>query len=233
MPYSATPTVATIIGLVKQHFSSDATFNTTVAFRSDNNFFAWLNEAMDEVYADCGYQLDQFSFTTVVDQREYAFSGAGSASTLPNTINEILRVDYDGSALTYRYDYESQVDQLTSDDASGTPFGFYERWDGGVRYLGFSCAPDAAVTIVVYTTRQAVVLTATTGIPAIDFDFYSLLKDILIYKCFEVMQKFDAADRWNMVHVVPGKRRLAGVLLRRQGKMPTEIRVPGAHEIFC
>ena len=232
MPYSATPTVATIIGLVKQHFSSDATFNTTVAFRADNNFLAWLNESLDEIYADCGYQLDQFSFATIVDQREYAFSGAGSASTLPNTINEIVRVDYDGTALTYRYDYESQVDQLTSDDASGDPNGWYEHWDGGVRYLGFSCAPDAIVTVVVYTTRQAVVLTATTGVPAIEFDFFSLLKDMLIYKCYEVMQKFNEADRWDMKHVVPGKRRLAGALLRRRGKMPTEIRVLGVHEML-
>jgi hypothetical protein len=224
MPYASAQTVQTLIDLVKQHFSLDNKFQTSAVFSTLGNYLAWLNESLDEIYADCGFQPDNFSITTVISTYEYPLDGTDS--NFPNTVDGIVRVDYDGTPLKYRYFYPLQVIEPTSDD-SGAPDGWYEKWDGGKRYLGLNAQPDSEVTLTIYTTRQAVILTAANGVPAIEPDFFSLLKYMLIAKCYEVMGDSKMADYWLSVRVEPGKTRLAGVLAKRKGLRAEKIEQAG------
>lgn len=230
MPYAASQTVNTIILQVKNHFEGNEKFRQRTLFRSDNAYIDAINEAMDEIYADCGYQLDEFSIDTVVGTNLYPMDG--SENNFPDEIDEVLRVDYDDVPLSYRFMFPEQIIEPTDDDENGTPTGWYEKWDNGKRYLGLNAKPDSIVELKVYATRIPAVMTATSGVPAILRDFYCLLKDIVIRKFYEKLEDFSAAAAWDKLNVIRGKMRLANVIKKRQGKRVHQIRVYGAKDIL-
>ncbi len=222
MPY-ATKTVQTLIDLLNNYFKSNDDYKRLLLVNDD--FYDIFNEAQDEIYGDCGYQPDNQTIDTVVDQFEYPIDG--SANNFKDTVDEIFRVDYNGTPLKIHYLYPSQVIEPSTDiaDNSGSATGWWEKWDDGKRILGLNRLPDEVVDLTIYTTRQAAVLSAvsgTGGVPAVEDDFMVLIKQIGIVDCYRRMRDYDLARAHKTDAVDPVKQRLREVMDKRQGNRPHE-----------
>lgn len=226
MPYATTTKAADIEKKVRTHFMRHKEFNSRQVTTA--MFYDWINEALDELYQDCGFQPDLFSITTKTDGTyEYAFSGAGTANTFPDEVDEILRVDYEGTPLKIRYLYTDQIIAPTATDTyDADTAGWYEKWDGGVRYLGITWQSITAGTLTIYALRQPVSI-ASDAAPALQRDFYPLLKNMLIKMVYDYLEEFDKAAIWDGRYVMPGKARMRAVMDKREGRRPTEIRAWG------
>ena len=232
MPYSTSQTALTIINLVKQHFASKDLFNKSPLFRSQQVYFDAINEALEEIYMDCGYQNDEFSITTVVGQWEYPFDGT-NGNFPKNEIDLIVRVDYDGSPLKYQYTYPDDIIVPTSNSDLGTPDGWYEKWDNGTRYLGLNIPPNNTVQLKVYSWRVPVVITSSSGVPAIDGDFYSLIKKIVIRKFYIMMEEFDKAMAYQTAErILEHKRALRNVVKSRKGRKIKPLRYLTSEDLY-
>ncbi len=229
MPYASSQTADTIINLTKRFFYNNQQFKNLGLLNQD--YFDLINEAMEEIYQECGYQLDEFSINTVVGTCEYPIDG--TENNFPNEIDLIFRVDYDGSPLSYQYKYPTEFIAPTSDDSNDTPDGWYEKWDGGKRYLGLSAKPDAVVVLKVFSSRIPALISLTTGVPALHVDFYSLIKKIVIRKVYVRMEQLENAKGYEILErIAENKAALKQTNKDRSGKRVTKIAVMGIHDIF-
>lgn len=232
MAYATTTTQGDLVAKVKNFFRGMPDFETRTAFAAPLTWYDMVNRALDEIYHATGYQPDKFSFTSTVGASEVAISGAGSSTTLPNEIDFIARVDYDGDPLSYRYDFNADIIPPGTADANDVPDGWYERWDNGARILGFPVKCSAAVTVDVYASRKPTVIAADATVPPVENDFLTVLEDLMIWRCYQIMQQAkEAADYW-MTNVERGLFRMKVAMERRQGKSVERMEILNAEDMF-
>lgn len=228
MPYAASPTVATIIGAVEREFKGNVQFAKLALVNQD--YYDLINEAMDEMYGDTGFQPDIHTISTIVDQYEYPIDG--SANNFPAEVDEIIRVDYDGAPLKFRFLYPEQIIEPSSDDIYSSSSGWYEKTDDGKRNLGLTFYPSEVVDLTIYTTRISVVVDATSDVPAVERDFFSLVKYIVVAKLARRIKDYELRNDIINSEIIPGKIRLAGVYKKRTGKNFDRITVPAPRDFM-
>lgn len=228
MPYPSGINVGDLIQKVRAHFLRDPEFQSRAA--SSAIFYDWINEFLDEIYADCGYQPDEFTVNTVLGQSQYPLDG--TTGNFPDEVDQILAVNYDGKRLKYRYFYPQQVLLPTAED-TGAPDGWYERWDGGVRYLGLNAYPQEVVELTIIATRQAQSVSSDSAVPALERDYFPLLLNLLIMRVYEWTGQEVRADRWLRNYVLPGKQRLRHGLKKRQGKQAEEVILAASQHYYA
>ena len=230
MPYYGETTIAGVVQRVRKHFLHNEKYQ--VRAPEDRILLDMLNEALDEVYGNAFRVQDKQSFSTVADQWYYAISGATPATGVTDNIDEVLRVEYDGGIID-RYLFIDEIGTQTTDDESDTPTKWYEVWDGGIRYLHLKPTPDTAdKTVTLYVTTWPDSLSATTSIPVVSKDFWSVLTYCLILAIYEWMEEFDKAEYWRVKRVDPGVRRIARAEKRRMGKQVKTRTAIGFHELM-
>lgn len=227
MVYAATAKSSEIIASIKIHFAHNTEFRAKEPV--DPLVLEWINEAQDEIYQECYPQPDKNTLTTVAGTWYYPMDG--TTGNLAVDIDEIQRVIYDGQVLE-RLMMIGQVIPPSTDDDNGTPDGYFEFYDGGVRYLGFNAKPDDVLTVDIYGTRKAPNLAATTSAPSVELDFWGLIKFIVIKKTYEYLGEFKSASYYKDEYVVPGLSKLKKKVAARFGKVARQRATNGPFDVL-
>lgn len=234
MAYSYLSSAGVIIESVKQRLKDVPKFIQMESLRLPELYYDFLNDCLAELSADAGFEWDIWSINTVVATYEYPLDG--TSNNFPDEVDEIIAVEYDGVRLDYRYFYPDQLQEPTTDD-SGAPDGWYEKWDGGKRYLGLNAQPDEVVALKIIGTRKPVHIIASAGVPAVQSDFRILILNMVIRECLKIIGLADPQywllkQKWNEEEVQPWKERVANAMKKRQGKRVHEVGIMGADDIF-
>lgn len=220
MAYTYLADTAGIIASVRNRMAANLHFKQMATFRSNETLYDLINDCLAEVYSVCGYQPDNWTINTVVGTYEYPIDG--SANNFPNEVHEILAVEYNGSRLKYREFYPETIQEPDSDETDD-PTKWYEKWDGGKRYLGLGTRPAEVTTLTIIGTRKPVVVSATTIVPGVDTDFQRVMAAMLIRECLRVIELAQMKDmrfstEWDEKAVQPGLHDLRCSMAARKGR---------------
>jgi len=230
MPYPDSATLTNIFAIVRKEFEELPEYR-----KSDinNNWLIYkANEDLDEIYHDCFPEPHQITFDSAEDTWYYPFDGSTDPPNIAaGLIDEIIRVDYDGEPLVRLLAVGDMI-LPTSESTSADPEHWFEMFRDGTRYLCFDAPCRTSEEVRLWVTRTPAVLADTSGKPAIDKDFWSLLQDMLICDIYRKLRMYKDCDYWELRRVQPKKARLRRKQDRRLGKYAKRIGILGATDVL-